>query len=117
MRMAIDISNDYAPEHMQIMTKDAAKLAAKVLNAGSVFIGSWSAKAGGDYTSGANHVLPTGQAAKVFGGLAVDSFGKWVEFQQISQQGFLRMSRAIETYAQVEDLPAHKLSSAVRRKV
>ncbi|MEN8253385.1 MAG: histidinol dehydrogenase [Patescibacteria group bacterium] len=114
MQQAIDISNEYAPEHMQIMTKNPGKLAKKVLNAGSVFIGSWSAKAGGDYTVGANHVLPTGQAAKAFGGLSVDSFGKWVEFQQVSKRGFLKMSQAIETYAQVENLPAHKLSSSIR---
>lgn len=115
MSQAIEISNEYAPEHMQIMTKDSLKLAAQVQNAGSVFIGSWSSKAGGDYASGANHVLPTGQAAKAFGGLSVDSFGKWVEFQQVSQQGFLSISETIETYAQVEKLPAHELSSSIRK--
>lgn len=115
MDEAVEVSNTYAPEHMQIMTKEPAKIAQYILNAGSVFIGPWSAKAMGDYASGANHVLPTGQAAVPFGGLSVDGFGKWVEFQLATRTGFLKLSQTIETYATVENLPAHKLSSKVRR--
>ncbi len=113
---AIRISNDYAPEHMQIMTKQPLAIAAQITNAGSIFVGPWSAKAAGDYASGANHVLPTGQAAKTTGPLGVESFGKWIEFQQLTQAGLMKISRVIETFAKVEGLPAHKLSSQIRRK-
>lgn len=114
LKEVIDLSNEYGPEHMQIMTKNARKWASQIKNVGSVFIGDWSTKAGGDYASGANHVLPTGQSAKTVGALSVDSYGKWVEFQQASKSGFLSIKKTIETYADVEGLPAHKLSSIIR---
>ncbi len=111
---AISLANEYAPEHMQIMTRNPESVAKRINNAGSVFVGSWSAKAAGDYATGANHVLPTGQAAKTFGALSVESFGKWIEFQQLTKSGFTQLSQTIETYADIEGLPAHKLSSTVR---
>ncbi len=114
LKEAIELSNDYAPEHLQIVTKNAKVLATQVQNAGSVFIGPWSSKAGGDYATGANHVLPTGQSAKMFGSLSVDSFGKWVEFQQVNKQGFASIKQTIMTYADVEGLPTHKLSASIR---
>ncbi|MBP9820053.1 histidinol dehydrogenase [Candidatus Woesebacteria bacterium] len=114
---AISVSNEYAPEHMQIMTSNPSIVLKSICNAGSVFLGPYSAKAAGDYCSGANHVLPTGQAAKTFGPLAVDSFGKWLEVQKISEVGLKKLSKTIETYAEVEDLPAHKLSSLIRKKL
>ena len=114
LKEAIELSNDYAPEHLQIVTKNAKVLATQVQNAGSVFIGPWCSKAGGDYATGANHVLPTGQSAKMFGSLSVDSFGKWVEFQQVNKQGFASIKQTIMTYADVEGLPTHKLSASIR---
>jgi histidinol dehydrogenase len=114
LKQALELSDEYAPEHLQIVAKKADRLASLVQNAGSVFIGPWSSKAGGDYAVGANHVLPTGQSSKMFSSLSVDSFGKWVEFQQVTERGFKRMSKTIETYAAVEGLPAHKLSSTIR---
>jgi histidinol dehydrogenase len=111
---AISLANAYAPEHMQIMAREPESVAKRIINAGSVFVGTWSAKAAGDYTTGANHVLPTGQAAKSFGALSVESFGKWIEFQKLTEVGFLELSKVIETYADIEALPAHKLSSTVR---
>lgn len=111
---AIKFANQYAPEHMQIMTKYSSTISQKISNAGSVFIGSWSAKAAGDYCTGANHVLPTGQAAKTFGPLSVESFGKWVEFQELSKSGFMNLKQSITTYAEVEDLPAHRSSATIR---
>lgn len=111
---AISLANEYAPEHMQIMTRNPESVVKRINNAGSVFVGPWSAKAAGDYATGANHVLPTGQAAKTFGALSVESFGKWIEFQQLTKSGFTQLSQTIETYADIEGLPAHKLSSTVR---
>lgn len=112
---AVELANDYAPEHIQIMTTQATKIAKKINCAGSVFIGDWSAKAGGDYASGANHVLPTGQTAKAFSALSVDDFGKWVEFQYLSKSGFTSIADSITTYATIENLPAHKLSAEIRK--
>lgn len=111
---AISLANEYAPEHMQIMTRNPESVAKRIINAGSVFVGTWSAKAAGDYTTGANHVLPTGQAAKTLGALSVESFGKWIEFQQLTRLGFNELSQTIETFADIEGLPAHKLSSTIR---
>lgn len=111
---AISLANEYAPEHMQIMTRNPESVAKRIINAGSVFVGTWSAKAAGDYTTGANHVLPTGQAAKTFGALSVESFGKWIEFQQLTKLGFNELSQTIETFADIEGLPAHNLSSTIR---
>jgi len=114
---AVAVSNDYAPEHMQIMTSNPLETLQQVNNAGSIFLGAYSAKAAGDYCTGANHVLPTGQAAKSFGALAVDSFGKWIEVQGVSESGLQKLSKTIETYADVEELPAHKVSSMIRKQL
>ncbi len=114
MAEMITLANDYAPEHIQIMTKKADQVASKIRNAGSVFIGDYSSKAGGDYASGANHVLPTGKMATWAGPLSVESFGKWVEYQQVSQTGFTTLAQSIITFAEVEGLPAHKLSASIR---
>jgi histidinol dehydrogenase len=112
---AIRMCNDYAPEHLQIMVNNPLKVLPLINNAGSVFLGPYSAKAAGDYCTGANHVLPTGQAAKTTGPLAVDSFGKWLEVQEVTKTGFQQLSKTIEVFADVEKLPAHKLSSMIRR--
>lgn len=111
---AIDFANDYAPEHIQIMTAQAAKVAKKIINAGSVFIGNYTCKSAGDYTTGANHVLPTGGSAKMFAGLSVLDFIRSMEYQQCTKQGLKNIKNAIETFAEVEKLPAHKYSCSTR---
>lgn len=111
---AIKFANDYAPEHLEIMTKNAENLAKEVTNAGSVFIGSYTCKGSGDYATGANHVLPTGKNAKSFSALSVDSFGRMVEFQQVTKEGLSNIRKTIEKLAEVEGLPAHGYSATVR---
>ncbi|MDO8657757.1 MAG: histidinol dehydrogenase [Candidatus Levybacteria bacterium] len=112
---AIDFCNDYAPEHLEIMTKNSERLVSKVTNAGSVFLGSWTTKSAGDYATGANHVLPTGGMAKIFPPLSVGSFGKMMEIQKVSSKNALKRIRdTIETLAEIEGLPAHKNSSSIR---
>src|SRR3989344_7355782 len=88
---AINFANEYAPEHLEIMTKNPEKIAAKINNAGSVFIGEYTCKSSGDYATGANHVLPTGKNAKSFSALSVDSFGKMIEFQTVSKVGLSKI--------------------------
>lgn len=111
---AIDFTNEYAPEHLEIMTMDPESVAKKIVNAGSVFLGNWTSKAAGDYATGANHILPTGGMAKMYPPLGVDSYGKWMQVQKCTKKGLRQIKKTIETVAQVEGLPAHKNSVSIR---
>lgn len=111
---AIEFTNEYAPEHLEIMTKDPAVLVKKIKNAGSVFLGDWTTKSSGDYATGANHVLPTGGMAKMYPPLGVDAFGKWMQIQECTKEGLQNIKNTIETIAEVEQLPAHRNSVAIR---
>jgi histidinol dehydrogenase len=112
----VEFANDYAPEHLQINTADAKArdLAKQIDNAGSVFVGRNAAKSAGDYLSGANHVLPTGGAAKSFSGLSTFDFMKMIEFQEISEKGLKNIRKSIEKFSEVEKLPAHGLNTTIR---
>lgn len=108
---AMEISNRFAPEHLSI--PDASWLG-KVENAGSVFVGSWSPEAAGDYASGPNHVLPTGGAATLRGGLSVLDYVKIISVQELNEQGLRRLAPAITALARAEGLEAHARSIEVR---
>jgi len=108
---AIEISNRFAPEHLSIPTR---ALLEKVQHAGSVFIGPFSPEAAGDYASGPNHVLPTGGAARIRGGLAVTDFVKVISVQELSADALLSLAPAITTLARAEGLEAHARSVEVR---
>jgi len=111
---AIEFTNGYAPEHLEIMTNNAEKLVEKILNAGSVFLGNWSSKSSGDYATGANHVLPTGKTAKMYPPLGVDAYGKWMQVQKCTSEGLLKIKKTIEAVATAEQLPAHKNATTIR---
>ncbi len=111
---ALNISNDYAPEHLLINTRNALSLAADVRNAGSVFIGSWSPVAVGDYASGTNHTLPTNGTARATGGVSLASFQKHITFQSLSRDGLSAIAPAVVTLAEAEGLPAHATSVLIR---
>jgi histidinol dehydrogenase len=111
---AITFANVYAPEHLEIMTKNPQNLVKKITNAGSVFLGNLTAKATGDYATGANHVLPTGGMAKMYPPLGVDAFGKWMQVQKCTKKWLEKIKKTIETVAIVEQLPAHKNSITIR---
>jgi len=115
-KQAIDISNNFAPEHLEINTKNYMKLKDKVINAGSVFLGKYSSEPAGDYVSGSNHILPTNGYAKMFSGLSIDDFGKQIEFQVISKQGLESLKPAINAFAKEEGLPAHANAVNIRFK-
>jgi histidinol dehydrogenase len=106
--------NAYAPEHLILQTADNEKLADSVVNAGSVFIGSYTPESAGDYASGTNHTLPTGGYARVSGGVSMDSFVKKITFQQISRAGLEGLGPVIETMARAEGLEAHAQAVSVR---
>ena len=108
---AVEISNRFAPEHLSIPD---ARLLPGIEHAGSVFVGPFSPEAAGDYASGPNHVLPTGGAARVRGGLAVTDFVKMISVQQLSAAGLARLKPSIVTLARAEGLEAHARSVEVR---
>lgn len=114
MQEAVDFTNEYAPEHLEIMTKNNWSIVKQINNAGSVFLGSWTAKSSGDYATGANHVLPTGGMAKMYPPLGVDAYGKWMQIQKCTKDGLRKIKKTIEVMAEVEQLPAHKNSVLIR---
>lgn len=112
----MDFSNHYAPEHLIINHCDAWGLAAKVKNAGSVFVGPYSPESAGDYASGTNHTLPTSGYARTYSGVNLDSFTKKITFQELTTQGIASIGRAVEVMAENEDLHAHKMAMTLRIK-
>ncbi|MEI9974344.1 MAG: histidinol dehydrogenase [Ignavibacteriota bacterium] len=110
---AVGISNRFAPEHLSIPD---ASLLPGIRHAGSVFIGPHSPEAAGDYCSGPNHVLPTGGAASLRGGLSVTDFMKVISVQELSARALERLSPYITTLARAEGLEAHARSVEVRTK-
>lgn len=111
---ATNFVNEYAPEHLIINTQNAEQQAQQITNAGSVFIGNYSPEVVGDYASGTNHTLPTNGYAKASGGVALESFMKYITFQKISEQGIRNIGRVVETMAEAEGLEAHKRAVSVR---
>ena len=107
MAQAIDFVNEYAPEHLEIMTQDPFITLKKIKNAGSIFMGPFSPIPVGDYASGTNHVLPTGQAARMFSGLSVDDFLKKPTFQYLSKDGLSLLKDTVVSLAEAEGLPLH----------
>ena len=113
---AIELTNAYAPEHLIIETADYMSVAGKVVNAGSVFLGSLSPESAGDYASGTNHTLPTNGYAKAYSGVSLDSFIRKITFQEIKPEGIRAIGPAIEVMAANEQLAAHKNAVTVRLK-
>lgn len=111
---AMVISNAYAPEHLIIATADYEALAQKVVNAGSVFLGSLACESGGDYASGTNHTLPTHGYATAYNGVNLDSYCRKVTFQHLTPQGISSIGRAVVVMAENEQLEAHANAMRVR---
>ena len=111
---AIDLSNAYAPEHLVIQTEDYEQLAEHVINAGSVFLGSYACESAGDYASGTNHTLPTHGYATTYSGVNLDSYCRKVTFQHLTDEGIRSIGRAVELMAEAEQLDAHKNAMTVR---
>jgi histidinol dehydrogenase len=113
---AIDLVNNYAPEHLIINCSGAESIAEKITNAGSVFLGSYSPESVGDYASGTNHTLPTNGFAKAYSGVSLDSFFKKITFQQLTKKGLTNISATVTTMAEAEGLQAHANAVTVRLK-
>lgn len=113
---AIDLLNEYAPEHLIIACANDEQLADQVVNAGSVFLGNYSSESAGDYASGTNHTLPTNGYAKAYSGVSLDSFVKKITYQKLSKEGINNIGPAIELMAEAEGLQAHKNAVTLRLK-
>jgi histidinol dehydrogenase len=111
---AVDLINEYAPEHLIIAVREADAIANQIVNAGSVFIGNYSTESAGDYASGTNHTLPTNGYARSYSGVSLDSFVKKITFQKLTEQGIQTLGPAIEIMAAAEGLDAHKNAVSIR---
>ncbi|MFH1491127.1 MAG: histidinol dehydrogenase [Pseudomonadota bacterium] len=116
MDEAIDFTNEYAAEHLQILTKDPFITLNRIKHAGSIFMGPYAPVPVGDYASGTNHVLPTGQCARMFSGLSVDDFIKKPTFQYLSKEGLAGLRDVVVTLAEAEGLPIHARAVEARFK-
>jgi len=114
--LAVDYINAYAPEHLILNAENADEIAEQIVNAGSVFVGSYAAEAIGDYASGTNHTLPTNGFAKAYAGVSLDSFVKNITFQKISEEGIKNIGPLVEVMAEAENLWGHKNAVSIRLK-
>ncbi|MCB4808522.1 histidinol dehydrogenase [Tamlana sp. 62-3] len=114
--IALDLINQYGPEHFIICSKNEDYYVENIRNAGSVFIGDYTPESAGDYASGTNHTLPTNGFSKAYSGVNLDSFMKSMTFQKISKEGILNIGETIELMAEAEGLQAHKNAVSIRLK-
>lgn len=114
LQEAVAFANLYAPEHLQVMTRDPFALLPQIRHAGSIFLGPHAPVAVGDYASGTNHVLPTGGCARMFSGLSVDDFIKKPTFQHLSYEGLKSLKDTVIVLAENEGLLLHARAIAER---
>lgn len=113
---ALELINEYGPEHLIIGAKNEDLFINEVTNAGSVFLGNYTPESAGDYASGTNHTLPTNGYAKSYSGVSLDSYTKKITYQRISQDGLRSLGPIIEVMAEAEELFAHKNAVTLRLK-
>jgi histidinol dehydrogenase len=112
---AIQVSNDYAPEHLLLQVRQARSCLSQIRNAGSIFLGDWSPEPMGDYCSGTNHVLPTYGYARAYSGLSLLDFSKRITVQELTPDGLRDLGPVAATLAHLEGLDAH--AAAVERRL
>lgn len=115
LKRAIKFTNDYAPEHLEIMTKNPEKAMKKIKNVGAIFLGPNSPTAAGDFGTGPNHILPTGGSACCYDGINVYDFLRLPSFQKLSKEGLKELSSTLIKLAEIEGLPAH--AESIRERV
>lgn len=113
-QIALDLINEYGPEHFIVCVKDEEFYTNGIQNAGSIFVGNYTPESAGDYASGTNHTLPTNGYAKAYSGVNLASFQKSMTFQKITKQGIQNIGNAIELMAEAEGLQAHKNAVSLR---
>jgi len=113
---ALELINEYGPEHFIVCSANENYFVENIVNAGSVFIGNYAPESAGDYASGTNHTLPTNGYAKQYSGVNLDSFMKQITYQKVSEEGIKNIGPAIELMAEAEGLQAHKNAVTLRLK-
>lgn len=113
---ALELINEYGPEHFIVCADNETFFVDGIANAGSVFIGNYAPESAGDYASGTNHTLPTNGYAKQYSGVNLDSFMKTITFQKITEDGIRNIGPSIELLAEAEGLQAHKNAVSLRLK-
>jgi histidinol dehydrogenase len=113
-QQAIQVANEFAPEHLSLVTRHAEKIAEAIFTAGAIFIGNFSPVAAGDFLAGPSHELPTGGAAKSFGGLTVDQFQRRTSIVRYDQEALAKSAWIISQFSRVEELDAHGKSVTIR---
>jgi len=111
---ALQLINEYGPEHLIIVSEDEAFFVEGILNAGSIFLGSYTPESAGDYASGTNHTLPTNGYAKQYSGVNLDGFMKSITFQKITEEGIKNIGPTVELMAEAEGMQAHKNAVTLR---
>jgi histidinol dehydrogenase len=112
----VALANQLAPEHCEVMTRQAEKVSRNILTAGAIFLDLYSPTVLGDYVAGPSHTLPTGGAGTSFAGLTVDQFQRRTSIVEYNRASLKKASRAVQKFAELEGLDAHGQSAAVRRK-
>ncbi len=112
----LDVINCAAPEHLILQIADAEKLAGRITNAGAIFIGAWTPESAGDYAAGPNHTLPTGRAARAYGGVTVESFQKTITMLSANREGAKAIAPTVERLAALEGLDGHATAMRLRRE-
>jgi histidinol dehydrogenase len=111
---AIRLANDLAPEHCEVMLRNARKVSDRIRTAGAIFVGAYSPTVLGDYVSGPSHVLPTGGAGASFAGLTVDQFQRRTSVVEYSRAALKRAMPGVRKFAEIEGLSAHGKSAEIR---
>jgi histidinol dehydrogenase len=114
MEQGIEITNLLAPEHCEIMTKGAARVASKITTAGAIFLGDYSPTVLGDYVAGPSHTLPTGGAGNSFAGLTVDQFQRRTSVVEYNLSALKQALPFVKKFSEMEGLQAHGRSAAIR---
>lgn len=107
---AVEFSNEYGPEHLQVMTEDPENLLDKIVNAGAIFLGQYSTVSAGDFAVGPSHILPTGRGARRHSGISVFEFIRMPSVQKLSKEGLKNLAATIERFARLEGFPGHARS-------
>jgi len=114
LQQGMELVNRFAPEHLELITKQARDLVNDVRAAGAVFVGAWTPEPVGDFIAGPSHVLPTGGAARMFSGLTADEFRRRHSFVEYTREDLVKACQTIETFAEVEGLAAHGRAATIR---
>lgn len=114
LAQAVEVSNQYGPEHLIIQTEDAPTLLSKLRNAGSIFVGAYTPESAGDYASGTNHVLPTYGYSKVISSLSLADFSRRYTVQEITKSGLQSLAECIIELTDAEGLDAHQRAVTIR---